>query len=76
MGSTSYSKIRLRRGQVEVFEEYSGRALTECIRRAGDVFLRPVAWKKLVQAGMRQDFSWDKSAREYEDLYETLALKR
>ena len=26
-------------------------------------------WRKLRQNGMRQDFSWDRSAREYEQVY-------
>jgi starch synthase len=29
-------------------------------------------WRQLVQTGMRQDWSWDRSAAEYERLYERM----
>ena len=38
--------------------------------RARPAFANPSIWKKLQLAGMRQDFSWDRSAREYVKLYE------
>ena len=40
------------------------------MERARAVFANPNIWKKLQVAGMRQDFSWDRSAREYVKLYE------
>jgi starch synthase len=33
---------------------------------------RPADWLRLMQNGMRQDWSWDRSAAEYEKLYERL----
>lgn len=52
-----------------VFEEYSGRALAECVRRALSVFRDAGEWERLMRRGMRQDFSWEHSAKEYVKLY-------
>ena len=57
------------------FEEYSPRALAETLRRACEAFGRPDAWGRLVTTGMRQDWSWTRSARLYEELY-AATLKR
>jgi len=51
------------------FEEYSPRALAETLRRACDAYRRPDVWGRLVSRGMRQDWSWARSARQYEALY-------
>ncbi len=52
------------------FQEYSPLALSETLRRACDLFrLHPEEWKKLVDTGMRQDWSWGRSAKKYVDLY-------
>jgi starch synthase len=48
-------------------------ALLEAVRRALDLYARqPDKWMELLQTGMRQDWSWDRSAAEYEKLYLTL----
>jgi starch synthase len=52
------------------FKEYTSAALLGAIQRARTAFANPSIWKKLQLAGMRQDFSWDRSAREYVKLYE------
>jgi starch synthase len=52
-----------------VFQEYSGLALSECLRQATDAYRRPEVWQKLSAAGMAQDWSWARSAREYVELY-------
>ncbi len=52
------------------FEPYTPAALLGALERAKTVFANPSNWKKLQVAGMRQDFSWDRSAREYVKLYE------
>jgi starch synthase len=52
------------------FRDYSAAALLEAMERARTVFANPTLWKTLQVAGMRQDFSWDRSAREYVKLYE------
>jgi starch synthase len=55
------------------FTEYTPAALVEAVRRALDLFRNPKQWKRLQQAGMRGDFSWDASAREYVKVYEGVA---
>jgi starch synthase len=52
------------------FRPYTAAALLEALERARGVFGNPRSWKKLQLAGMSQDFSWDRSAREYVKLYE------
>jgi starch synthase len=52
------------------FKDYTPAALVTALERAFAVFANPNIWKKLQLAGMRQDFSWDRSAREYVKLYE------
>ena len=56
------------------FDAYTPAALQDALERARTVFDNPNIWKKLQVAGMRQDFSWDRSAREYVKLYDS-ALK-
>jgi len=59
------------------FEEYSSLALGETLRRAYDAYRRPDVWGKLIETGMRQDWSWARSAVQYVKLYEeTLARTR
>jgi starch synthase len=53
------------------FRPYTPAALLEAMERARAVFANPSNWKTLQVAGMRQDFSWDRSAREYVKLYES-----
>ena len=52
------------------FRLYSGTAMLEALRRALDVFRQPDVWRAIQRRGMRQDFSWDASAREYVKVYE------
>ena len=52
-----------------VFDEHSARALVEAVRRTVTTFGQPALWTSLMRAGMRQDFSWSRSARAYEDVY-------
>jgi starch synthase len=52
------------------FGEYSTEAMLATLRWALSVFQQRDAWRDLQQRGMRQDHSWDSSAREYVRLYE------
>ena len=59
------------------FREYSGLALSETLQRACNLLARKPEWQRIVTAGMRQDWSWTQSARQYVRLYEqTLAQVR
>lgn len=53
------------------FREYSPLALSETLRRACDAYRRPELWSRLVATGMRQDWSWARSAKQYVELYRT-----
>jgi starch synthase len=59
------------------FQEYSPLALSETLRRACDLFrLHPAEWRKLVNTGMCQDWSWGQSARKYSELYLKASTRR
>jgi starch synthase len=52
------------------FKHYTGEALIATVERALAVFRNePSRWRTLQQNGMRRDFSWDVSAREYVKVY-------
>jgi starch synthase len=53
-----------------VFAEYTPEALLQVLRRALVAFQDPRNWRALQLAGMKQDHSWDRSAREYVRIYE------
>ena len=51
------------------FREYETRALAEALDRACQCYAQPQVWSQLVDTGMRQDWSWARSARQYVELY-------
>jgi starch synthase len=55
-----------------VFRDYHPGALRWAVDRALAAFADPPRWRALQQAGMRQDWSWTRSAREYLALFESL----
>jgi starch synthase len=59
-----------------VFTDYSAEALYDAVRRALELFKDRAAWKTLMTAGMEQDWSWDKSAKEYTAVYRTAIAAR
>lgn len=59
-----------------VFRTPSADALRGAIARALSLWTDPAAWERLAQAGMRQDWSWDHSARAYVELYEEIRRRR
>ncbi len=48
-------------------------AMVQAIDRAVACWRRPALWRKVVRAGMEQEFSWTRSARGYVALYEKAA---
>jgi starch synthase len=59
-----------------LFENYSAPALIACLRRALEVYSDRNKWKSLVRNGMKQDFSWERSAKEYVKVYRKAMRKR
>jgi starch synthase len=60
-----------------VFRSYNVDDFIAAVRRACAAYRDPVAWSALVDRAMACDFSWDRSARKYIEMYEAaLALGR
>ncbi len=58
------------------FEEYSGKALLLCLRKALEAYGDTKAWKAVQAIGMAKDFSWKASAASYVTLYEAAKRSR
>lgn len=58
------------RGNGFVFVPYQVPAFLEAVDRALIIFCRKREWKTLMKNAMAADFSWDRSARSYLDLYQ------
>ena len=58
------------------FQDYSPQALLAVIRQALDVYRQPKLWHRLMQNGMKKDFSWPTSAKEYVKIYQKLQNAR
>lgn len=55
------------------FANYNAHEMLAAIRYAMQVYYKDKkAWEGIVKRGMKQDFSWNASAKEYEKLYEKL----
>ena len=54
------------------FSEYAPAALLATIQQAIEVYRQPKAWRQLMHNGMRKDFSWPSSAKQYVKIYQTL----
>ncbi len=55
------------------FKNVSTREFYNTLRGALDVYYnKPKKWRKLQINGMKKDFSWDKSAKEYMRLYKKI----
>jgi starch synthase len=58
------------------FAEATQEALLATVRRAVALYRQPDQWRRLVRNGLACDFSWDRSAREYEALYQQIVARR
>ncbi len=60
------------------FQENTAQAFSQTLRRAEAVYrTQPDVWQRIVANGMRQDWSWARSAQRYVDLYrQTISLRR
>ena len=59
-----------------LFEEASSAALTDTLRRSLEVYNDRRRWRGLQRRGMKMDFSWERSAKEYMNLYKGLLSGR
>ena len=59
-----------------VFEAYTPPALWDALRRALEAYRVPAVWLPVQQRGMRADFSWNRSAGRYVELYERALTRR
>ncbi|HLT31147.1 MAG TPA: glycogen synthase GlgA [Myxococcaceae bacterium] len=55
-----------------VFGEFSAGALADALQRALHVYGHPDWYRAVQERGMRQDFSWNRSAQSYTALYQRL----
>ncbi|MBR6670510.1 MAG: starch synthase, partial [Ruminococcus sp.] len=52
------------------FANYNAEEMLSVINYAKKIYFeRPADWDKMVTRGMKQDFSWNSSAKQYEGLY-------
>jgi starch synthase len=59
-----------------LFEEASAEALRQAIERALATYADAARWQQMMKAGMRRDFSWEKSAQQYVQVYRALLASR
>jgi starch synthase len=55
-----------------VFEKIHHMSLVSAIKSAIKIFSNPVQWQTMQRAGMTQDFSWENSAKQYLELYQSI----
>lgn len=65
-----------KRGNGFVFDEPSSEALLGAVDRALDLYPDRRAWLRLVRQAMTRDFSWDRSAERYLEIYRMITEKR
>lgn len=55
------------------FANYNAHEMLGTIRYAERIYYdKKRDWNKIVERGMKEDFSWKTSAKHYEDLYESM----
>ncbi|HPL99253.1 MAG TPA: glycogen synthase GlgA [Bacillota bacterium] len=54
------------------FANYNAHEMLDTVKRAISFYKNKDIWEKIVKSGMKQDFSWSKSAKEYMELYEKM----
>ncbi len=65
--------VKTGKGTGFLFEDYTVKALVEKLNEAITLFKEDKkAWRKLVVNGMKKDFSWQNSAKNYAELYKKI----
>jgi starch synthase len=62
--------LHLNSGTGFTFEAATAQELEHTVERALAAYETPTAWRRLQMRGMSQDFSWDRAAGLYRDMYE------
>ena len=57
------------------FSPFNSKAFLNALKKAVDCFRVPKTWRRLMRNGMREDFSWDRSAQKYIELYRSIIKK-
>ncbi len=55
-----------------LFEEYNSQKLLKIMEEAINLYQDRRIWRKIQINGMKKDFSWDKSAKKYKNLYKKI----
>jgi starch synthase len=55
-----------------VFNDYNAEAVTWAVNTALDLYQNRGIWRRLMQNGMAQDYSWSRQVRGYVEMYESL----
>jgi hypothetical protein len=63
---------KTKKGNEFKFRPYESGAFLSAIRQAIDLFSDANSWKGLMGNNMKEDFSWDRSARSYLELYRSV----
>ncbi|XOA42834.1 MAG: glycogen synthase [Candidatus Nealsonbacteria bacterium] len=63
------------KGNGFLFNRYSKRDLLKVIKKALGFYEKKDIWKQIQINGMKQDFSWKKSAKKYKSLYQRIIKK-
>ena len=61
-----------RKGNGFKFYPYDGSDFLKSVQEAVRLFRKRPVWEHLMQNGMKMDFSWDRSARAYIDIYQSI----
>ena len=61
-----------RKGNGFKFYPYDGSDLLKSVQEAVRLFRKRPVWEHLMQNGMKMDFSWDRSAKAYADIYRSI----
>jgi starch synthase len=64
-----------RKGDGIVFRDYNEEGLRWAIETALDLYPDRPVWRRMVQNGMRKNYSWEKQGQEYVDLFRRLSGK-
>ena len=64
------------RGTGFVFRDYNAHEMMYALKRALTAYGNFAEWHQLVQNAMKADYSWQKSAKKYIELYEQLLKKK